>query len=1271
MIFEITPEHIAKLTDTDLRTLVGKLAEQVLAKSGHSYASVTYGGHQNAADGGIDVRVSLPSDAEIVGYVPKPSTGFQVKAEDMPRSAILNEMKPDGVLRESIKELGRQEGAYIIVSSKGSVADSALSARKNAMGEAVAADPDAASVHVDFFDRQRLASWVNENPGLIPWVREKVGQPIQGWQPFTDWSSTPGATDAEYVIDDTLRLVGASKADSAGVNLKDGIERLRATLGKLGGAVRLVGLSGVGKTRLVQALFDDRLGAEALNPNLAVYTDIGDEPSPVPLELLSHLGSLSQRAILIVDNCGMDLHKKLVTRMRKSAPQVSIITVEFDIRDDEPEGTDVFRLEPSSADVLQKILRKNYPELTAAEASTIADFSEGNARIALALANTARNGESLADLKDSDLFERLFRQKHEVDPELLKAAKACALVYSFDGETLEGEEAELPLLAELAGQSVEDLHARVSELYRRQLVQKRARWRAILPHALANKLARQALEDIPIATLLNVFMKRAPARMMRSFSRRLGYLHDSEQAQRIVEAWLGENGFLSRIEELDEVGFAILANIAPIAPEKTLECIGSAFERAPELAEATHRNRRDLISLLRHLGYDAEHFEDALTLIAQCAAHDPDTNDSSNARPVFVSMFMLYLSGTHASAEQRAAFLERLAGSEDKVDQELARSGVESMLRCDSFSSGYDFSFGTRPRDYGFYPRARDDIRRWYQEAFGLCAKFGNSDAGSLNEIRAHVANQFGWIAENTALVDELIQLARSFMAHGEWAGGWAAVRSGVRRARKAGEEEAARKFEELAKELAPTNLSEKITNYVLPPRWSALDIADIEEDDEQKHREAQAFVDAVCAEVGTALAEDSATLIRELPRLVSGQASRTNVTGEALANSAENPKTLWEQIVQVYLQVDEGERNYGLLSGFISALGKTQPELAAKILDQELDKERLSGEIVHWQAIIGFEHGGFDRMMRMLEQDWLSAYPFRIMGHGGTHKALNSKQMAHYLRALAERSDGGVDCAIEVLQMRYFGYRSDKEPVPESEKPIGREILSKIEFGKSRDGAHDITEIARGCLTAPSDEPIAKGICRNLRAALSSYETHGWNYQKLVRFLASEFPEAVLDELVEHGKMGRGFRREMFATLRDEGACIFSEADMTKVLAWVNISPTIRAPKLAKAIGYFHQNKDEKTLEWTPLALALMGASPNPEAVLDIFFERFQPSSWSGSRADIMENRMSLLRALEKHSVLAIQGWAKKAIPELQKQIKATREWEEQHDRERDERFE
>src|SRR5438552_3688330 len=85
------------------------------------------------------------------------------------------------------------------------------------------------------------------------------------------------------------------------------------------------------------------------------------------------------------------------------------------------------------------------------------------------------------------------------DEEILKAAKVCSLVYSFDGETLDGEAAELPILADLAEQTVSELHGHVAELYRRQLVQKRSKWRALLPHALAHKLAKQALEDIPLA----------------------------------------------------------------------------------------------------------------------------------------------------------------------------------------------------------------------------------------------------------------------------------------------------------------------------------------------------------------------------------------------------------------------------------------------------------------------------------------------------------------------------------------------------------------------------------------------------------------------------------------------------------------------------------------------------------------------------------------------------------------------------------------------------
>ena len=74
---------------------------------GHSPVSVTRGGNQNAFDEGIDVRVSLHEDAAIAGYIPASATGFQVKAQDMPRQPILSKMASGGVLGSSIANMSR------------------------------------------------------------------------------------------------------------------------------------------------------------------------------------------------------------------------------------------------------------------------------------------------------------------------------------------------------------------------------------------------------------------------------------------------------------------------------------------------------------------------------------------------------------------------------------------------------------------------------------------------------------------------------------------------------------------------------------------------------------------------------------------------------------------------------------------------------------------------------------------------------------------------------------------------------------------------------------------------------------------------------------------------------------------------------------------------------------------------------------------------------------------------------------------------------------
>ena len=428
-MFEIIPDDVALLTDEDLRTLVGRLCESELKRRGFSASAVTWGGNQNAPDGGLDVRVALPAVAQIDGFVPRPNTGFQTKQMDMPRSEILEEMRPEGLLRPAIRQLADQHGAYIIVSGKGSTSDTVLSNRREAMLEAIGDFPNAESLTLDFYDRTRVATWLRDHVGLIPWTREKIGRPIQGWQSYGAWAYSPNGAGDEYLIDDQVRIHIDAQSTDDGLSALDGIARIRDRLREPRKIIRLVGLSGVGKTRLIQALFDSRVGKNSLDTSLACYTNVADAPDPAPATLASSLIAARQRAILIVDNCPPDLHRRLSEICRFPESTISLITVEYDIREDQPEGTEIFSLEPSSNELIENLIWRRFAHISPVDARTIAEFSGGNARIAIALSETVERNETISGLSDEELFVRLFHQRQKADQSLLDAAEALSLTY--------------------------------------------------------------------------------------------------------------------------------------------------------------------------------------------------------------------------------------------------------------------------------------------------------------------------------------------------------------------------------------------------------------------------------------------------------------------------------------------------------------------------------------------------------------------------------------------------------------------------------------------------------------------------------------------------------------------------------------------------------------------------------------------------------------------------------------------------------------------------
>lgn len=322
----------------------------------------------------------------------------------------------------------------------------------------------------------------------------RIGRAFPGWHPVGNWSRAPDHVDGDYLSDDTAGLWDQRNPQDGSLTIGDGIARLRSILSRAGGIVRLTGLSGTGKTRLLEALFDPRIGDQALDPALAVYADIGAEaPQPSVGQLASQVIAQGRRAVLLLDNCKRETHDAIAPVCKAAGSPISLITVDLDIRDERPEHTDVFRLRNASAAVIESLLERRYPELSREIRSRIAELSDGNARVAILSAGHVHLGTNLADPGDERLFERLFHQRRQADDPLLQGAEALALVYPFDGETTTGDGAELPFLAGLAGLEVRALQRAAGELKRRDILQSRGCWRAILPQPLANRLAKRAL----------------------------------------------------------------------------------------------------------------------------------------------------------------------------------------------------------------------------------------------------------------------------------------------------------------------------------------------------------------------------------------------------------------------------------------------------------------------------------------------------------------------------------------------------------------------------------------------------------------------------------------------------------------------------------------------------------------------------------------------------------------------------------------------------------
>jgi hypothetical protein len=1234
LLFEISTVDVQALDDTDARLLVAKLCEAELAAAGVSPHGVIAGGAQTAPDGGSDVHVTVADPAFTPGFIPQPETVYQVKAERMPKGRISGEMKPKGVLRPLIGDLASRGGAYVIVSTRDNLTDPSITSRRSAMASAAGV---VGALRVDFYDAARLVTWINLHPAVALWVRFRLGRATAGWQPFGPWSTT--AAGDGFIVDEKARL--RQRAASTPLAIPEGLAKLREALVKPGAAVRLVGLSGHGKTRLAQALFEETALAGALPSSEVIYGDVGRGLEPSPRAVAEQLAGLGRRAILVVDNCPGSVHRALADVMQRPGSHLSLLTVEYDVGEDDFEDTAEFRLESASDDLVEQLLKQRGFDLSDPDRRTIAGFAGGNTRVALALARSAGGKGTLAALSDAELLDRLFGRA--TDDRTRKVADVAALVVSFDGETLDDAEPELPVLAGLAGLSVDDFHAAVVELQDRELIQRRGIWRALLPQALAVRLAKDALKRLLPNRVWSALVDDAPVRLLSSFAHRLGLLHDNPQAVGLADQLLTAGGLLGDPSTLNEIGAKAFAYLAPASPAAALAAIERALSGPnPDALTPSHPHRDDFGKLTRSLAYEPPLFARAIEVLAMMAQRaKPD--DTHKGWETFDELFWLVLSGTQASPAQRFAVVDGWIAA-GRMD--LATRALKAALQAAHFSSGAAFDFGARQRDYGWRPKLRKDTFDWYAGALQSVAGLSAIDAPAAGDV---LASRFREVWGHIPPVrPALLALARTVAGADFHKGLWFELCETLAYDREPGATADRLALKQLEADLRPVDLGDLFEAYVLSPAWDWHDPAGGDPS------AAMAAAAARAKALGANAVSNPATLDLQVPKLFSARQDQSFSYGQGLAAAQAGAlEAGWHDLRRRLAAAVEAEPNVQLLRGYVVEALTIDARQVQVWLDEALHDPVLGRHFMNFQASAPIDGAAIERLLRALDLGHVHPQSYMWLAGGGALDGVPIDDLKRLLLRLTD-APGGAAIAIDLFGMRLFSEKHRAAATPGLAE-LGRALLLNHAFvdTSAPNLEHHLGELADFCLRGPAGTAAARTVARRLKAAVVKGLASRHNYAGVASALFRRQSSVALNTFLD-GVAKNWWRLESLVVGldRDDDDArpnlprpIALVAPAT-CLAWVGRNPETRTRLIAQAIP-FSERDDLGGLQWTPLARALIGGPFGVQA-LDGFAGRFLPGFGWGSMAARVLARRPLLEEMAHHTDPAIATRAVTLVGDL-----------------------
>lgn len=1264
--FEVTFQHLAVVSKQTFPKFMRLLLDAEASCHGVPVPTggIHFADNVDTSDGGEDGRIHWDGGPEQTPFLPCRLCQFQLKTGKVGPAVVGREvLTKAGEVKPMIRLALKQGGHYIVLSTTAYTRQQ-IEAREFRIREALqSAGQEIDDAQIHFLDAGQLAAWINTHPAVAHWLLERAEPGLLG--PFRDWSHW--ANRAEHS--------GSPWVDDERLGNLRRFLREQITIGQPRRVARVVGLAGVGKSRLALEVFrslDSGNHEPTVLSSLVLYAVEG-EASPEALKsTVQKLADSGKRAIVVVDRCAPETHRTLALMVSRDTSQLSLLTLDDEI----PSGTldpSTYKVDKASFTVTEAIVNHVVPSLQVSDQLRLVRFSSGFPGVANSIACAWIDATPLAHATDDDLVDAyvMGRGMHERELRL----KSAALLATFGLIGIDPSEADVQLtqLASLGrGLSPDDLYAGLNSLIERGIARRRGRYVLVQPGPIAMKLAERQWNEWSRSTWDKVLTDRSSSasfagdlRLNVLAAKQLTLLNSLDIAKKVVNHVCRHEGPFQRLDALFVEGHTeVLSLLAEIDTAIIAELLEIYLGKVEEISSIVGETRRHLVWTLSKIAFKADTFEDGAHLLMHLAtAENEDRVD--NAAGQFVSLFPLLLGYTEANGPQRLNLLDSLAETNDETKQRLVIHALTKGLELDHFERDVGPEVhGSRPALESWQPETKKEVRAYVEGCSTRLIKIATQCDPTGLLARGFLSEKLGSLIHSGFIDVAELAVERMGTEIEYWPEARNALSSYLLHRCTDESGELADRVQAMIDQLNPKSLEARVRLLVNDIPWEYVDTPN--SNFEEQH---QKWVIAV-RELAAEAVRKPETLQALLPQLIRGRQTKTHEFGHRIAEFTDSWDDWLEPIILAIEETLEAERSYGLIVGYVQGFADTQPDVVEAFKRRASKSSVLAPALILVCSNLGLTPPDMYLWVSALQDGFLLPKHLSLETIGFSLQDASPEVVKPLFDAMLDHSPEGLVGALELLGLyikwdhdRLHAFHSQIRKIAENAllwpwRDLPNSVMARYHF----------EVILTWMLKRGPDDPDASATALALSRAAASVTNYecSRSLQPVLPILLSKFPgvawpligsaivrnetrqdilfEALLREQPLLGRRKRlGHGETCAPILKLPGDTLF---------AWCHAYPE-RAPAfVAKTVPFLDSDADaENGLYVHPVIVRLIEEFGNREDVTDAVLGAMWTKGHLGSEERLWKTYLKPVTRLLSHAHPSVQRWAKAMLRRLRKQ--------------------